>query len=37
MMIGERVYVVYSVWPSSNLTVNIRHFVLQVLLKTIKK
>lgn len=37
MMIGERVYVVHSVWPSSNLTVNIRHFVLQVLLKTIKK
>ena len=36
-MIGERVYVVHSVWPSSNLTVNIRHFVLQVLLKTIKK
>ena len=37
MMIGERVYVIHSVWPSSNLTVKIRHFVLQVLLKTIKK
>ena len=36
MIIEKRVYVIHPVWPSSKLTVNIRHFVW-VLLKNWKK